>query len=553
MKIHFNPKDILPKLRLAKAVTVRSPVPILQNVKIVADKQSGAVLHATDLAIGIRIRFKCKVMEDGTALLPVKRLITILGSTKASQITLASTDGGIVLEADGEEYTFLTQPPDEFPDVSDFTAESYHKILAFSMQAMIQRTVFVTDKEAERNALSGVCFESERRIISAVATDGRQLAWHEAMGETVGEPKIDRVIVPAKTLTLLDKILKDKSLKRVDKVKMAAGVNDDRQTTGTVLFQCGDFTLFSRLCEGRFPKWRSIIPKADDMICATVNCGELRTAVNNVKGVITNLAPGVYLTFEKGRLTLIGEGKEVGKTKKAIPLTYTGRKMMFKIDESFLTALLKVLDVKTTLSVYLPTDGGDPILIRCADGYHYVVMPMSYKDEDLPAECRDVVESACETVESELDVADNVESENEANIVPIVESESEVEVESDGKESEPEVPQIESDKTAESKPVKVMASKPPTAPTAPPSRPVNSGKSAVVQRESGESVAGTILAGNTQGCIVFAEQASGKLYRIPSHCCTRRKSEGVIFVSISEVNLSANAHLLGMFTLQSLF
>ena len=435
MKIQFNPKDLLPKLRLAKSATVKSITPILQNVKIIADAQSGTVLHATDTELGIRIRFKCKVLEDGSALLPVKRLIDILGSTKASQIHLASIDGGIALECDGEEYTFLTHSPDEFPDVSDFNAESYHEIPASTMQATIQQTVFAIDKENARYALSGVCFESDQRTITAVATDGRQLAWQSAVGETIGDPSIDRAIVPAKTLTLLDKILKDKSIKRLDKVKMVADVkvNSDGQTSGTVFFQCGDFTLFSCLREGRYPKWRSIIPKADDMTCALVNCGELRTAVNSVKGVITDFEPGIYLTFDKGRLMLIGEGKEVGKTKKAIPLTYDGQKRTFKMSVSFLTAYLKVLDAKTKLSIYLPAETSDPILIRCTDDYHYVVMPLSYKDEELPAECRDIEENVLcpPMVEGEADVEPMVETEPGIEVKPDVVM-PEVELDSNG-------------------------------------------------------------------------------------------------------------------------
>jgi len=361
MKIHFNPKDILPKLKIAKAVAAARDVkPILQNVKIVASKEHGVILHATDTAQGIRIRVKCKVVEDGAALLPIKRLIDILGSTKASHMTLASTDGGVALEWDGEAYTFLIQSPDEFPDVSDFRAESYHEILAWVMQAMIQRTVFAVDKQAERYALAGVCFQSDGVAIDATATDGKQLAWQPSSGENIGEHKIDTAIVPAHTLKLLDKILKDKSVKKFDKVKMAADVNvsDGGQSSGIVLFQCGDFTLFTRLHEGRYPKWRSIIPKTDGTDCAVVNCGALLTAVNNVKSVVTDIEPGIYLTFEKGRLTLVGHGKEVGTTKKAIPLSYNGRTITFKIDEKFLTTVLKVLGDKTSsLSTYQTIKG----------------------------------------------------------------------------------------------------------------------------------------------------------------------------------------------------
>jgi len=339
---------------------------------------------------------------------------------------------------------------------------------------------------------------------------------------------------------------------------------------------------------------------------------------------------------------LIGQGKEVGKTKKTISLTYNGRKRTFKVDESFLTAYLKVLDAKTKLSVYLPEGAGEPIQIRCTDDHLYVVMPMSYKDEELPTECRDIAESEChQTAECEPEVP-VAEPDVEAASTDYAEVASEAGVESEPARAVPKVQlpkkiiyhidpghgwlavkrsliealgiaqdissfsyqrgdtvYLEEDSDAGCffeamiaagyssdqlherteerslpdrhspirsydsytpsakaaiKPVEVKASKPPTIPATPAQpRPVNGGKSAVIQRESGESVSGTIRIDKQRGCIVFEAQESGKLYRIPTHGCKKRSREGVTYVSISEAHLLANAHLLGMFTSGSLF
>jgi len=188
MKIQFNPKDILPKLKIAKAVAATRDVKsVMQNVKIVADKERGIILQATDTEQGIRIRVKCKVEEEGAALLPIKRLVDILGTTKASRMMLSSIEGGTLLEWDGEEYTFLTQSLDKFSDVSDFQTESYLEISAWVMQATIPRTVFAVDKQAERYALAGVCFQSDGVMLDATATDGCQLTWQSASGENIGD------------------------------------------------------------------------------------------------------------------------------------------------------------------------------------------------------------------------------------------------------------------------------------------------------------------------------------------------------------------------------
>jgi len=50
MRIHFQPNDFLRLFKLAaSAAAARDVKPILQNVKIVADKEVGTILMATDM------------------------------------------------------------------------------------------------------------------------------------------------------------------------------------------------------------------------------------------------------------------------------------------------------------------------------------------------------------------------------------------------------------------------------------------------------------------------------------------------------------------------
>ena len=52
-------------------VPVRSPKPILQNVKLVTDADEGSMLMATDLEVGIRHRvLGMKVKQPGAVILP---------------------------------------------------------------------------------------------------------------------------------------------------------------------------------------------------------------------------------------------------------------------------------------------------------------------------------------------------------------------------------------------------------------------------------------------------------------------------------------------------
>jgi hypothetical protein len=169
--------------------------------------------------------------------------------------------------------------------------------------------------------------------------------------------------------------LKEKSVSDTD-VKMAVHAVDgkERRTPGKVHFQCGGVTIFARLVDGSFPKWRSVIPKTDDRLHAKVNCGTLRTALDRM--VTTNLEPGVLFTFRRGNLTLESRAKESGQSKAAIPVAFNDS-AEFIIDVTFMRDYLRTLDAETVIDVYM-TVTDDPVLFEIdGDSYVYLVMPMS--------------------------------------------------------------------------------------------------------------------------------------------------------------------------------
>ena len=371
MKIQFDPKEFSPKFKLAASVAAARDIkPILQNVKIKADKKIGAILQATDTEIGIRIRVDCDVVNNGEAVLPTKSLTQLLDLTRDDRLSLEAAEGKVVFSDEKGPLELNTQEPDEFPNVEEFEETAYHEIPAKAFKEIIRRTVYATDTEAARFALSGVCFEMDGDNISVVATDGRRLAWQEGKGNCVNDHKVETAILPVKSLQILERVLNDKSVDDDDEVKMSVSAN-------RVLFQCRDVVLFSRLVEGRFPKWRTIIPKTEDDTPVAVESGELLSAVLRAQIAITDLDPGVHFVFDKGKLTLTGEGKEKGVSTYVLPISFDGPEKKIKFDPKFITSFLRVLDSGAVVSVYLPPDN-DPVKITADEGgYVYVVMPMS--------------------------------------------------------------------------------------------------------------------------------------------------------------------------------
>ena len=380
MKIHVRPKDFLSKLRLAASGAANlDVVPILQNVKVTADETHGTILQATDNEIAIRLGVDCEVVKNGEALLPPKRLTQILDLTDEDTLTLENIDGGLLIDGEVETHTLNTFPPDEFPDVEDFGETAYHEIPAMAFKEMIRRTIFATDTENLKYTLGGVCFSMSGDDISVVATDGVRLAWQQGCGSSVNNHTVETAVVSVRTLQILDRILGDKSINDDADVKMAVDVTvvGKRLTSGMVRFQCKDVTLVSRLIEGKFPHWRGIIPKTDDETPAKIKGGVLLPAVLKAQVATSDDYSGVEFSFDKGRLTVQGQGRETGIAKIELPLTFDGESKKVVLSAKFMIGFLRVLRPDMKLSIFVPPDN-EPVKITADnDGYTYVIMPLN--------------------------------------------------------------------------------------------------------------------------------------------------------------------------------
>jgi DNA polymerase-3 subunit beta len=95
MKALCNREGLLAAFGMVGGVVPsRSPKPILQNIKLVADPDEGSIVMATDLEVGVRYRvLGVKVDQPGSAVLPTSRMGSILRT---------STDEELAIETEGD-------------------------------------------------------------------------------------------------------------------------------------------------------------------------------------------------------------------------------------------------------------------------------------------------------------------------------------------------------------------------------------------------------------------------------------------------------------------
>lgn len=369
MKALCNREHLLEAFGMVGGVVpARSPKPILQNVKLVADPEEGSTLLATDLEVGIRYRvLGVKVDQPGSVILPTQRF---------GQILRTSGDEELAIETDGEtllvrglhaQFKLPSEDPDLFPEVPDFAAPSYHEVTAAELRRAIRRTAFATDIESTRYALGGVLFELADGTLTLVGTDGRRLARQIISVESEGEAiaPVGQPVVPVKALKLLERNLDDTD----------PPVHLSFQGGTAVLIRTDRAVLYSRLVEGRFPRYQDVFPASVE-VKIPLESGPLQRAVEQASIVTSEESRGVDFTFGDNQLRLTSQAPDHGSSDVDLPIQYEGKPVEITFDPRYLTDALRNLDENAAINAEL-IDHKSAAVFKTEDQYTYVVMPLT--------------------------------------------------------------------------------------------------------------------------------------------------------------------------------
>jgi DNA polymerase-3 subunit beta len=294
--------------------------------------------------------------------------MSILRELTEEQVSIEVTDGKVNIASGHSEFRLSPEDPVEFPSVAVFDQDAYFSGPGSVLREASRRTLFATDVESTRYALGGVLIEPGEKGLTLAATDSRRLAVVEIPCSKTGDPAsgpANGAVIPSKAMSLIEKSI--------------AGAEDDEVflalRNSDVLVKSGNGTIASRLVEGRFPKYRQVIP-ASSPIAIDMVAGPFYTAVRQAQIVTSDESRGVDFTFSEGNLTLQSQAADVGASKIEMPIPYNGEELTITFDPKYVADFLRILDSETAFTLNL-TDAESQAVARVGDGYTYVIMPLS--------------------------------------------------------------------------------------------------------------------------------------------------------------------------------
>ena len=357
VRIRAERDDLVDVLgRAARAVSARSPLPILQGLLVTV---TGRVLRVTgtDLDVTVRTQLEVEVLEEGRTVVPARLITEAARKLPPGAVVLQAEGGEVELSGGGPRFRFREMAADDFPTVAEADLKGGVEVDGEDFVRALGQVMVAASHDDARPVLTGIYFESHEGALRLVATDSYRLALRDvpAVRTTVA------ALIPARALRELQRTVAAK------KVCMAVGARE-------ASFGSEKGTLTVRLIEGTFPNYRQLLP-ANYQNHLTVDRTALLEGIGRASLVAEDHIP-IRLQLQSGGVELSVTRQDVGGETEHVPGDYQGDDMTIAFNSRYLNdGVDAVGDDQVVLDTIDPLKPG---VLRGAESqdFLYLLMPV---------------------------------------------------------------------------------------------------------------------------------------------------------------------------------
>jgi DNA polymerase-3 subunit beta len=335
MQIICPKQRLLDNINIAiKAVSVRTTLPILECILIMAD-ESGVRLLSNDLEMGIETAPMTAddgvdIIEPGAVAIEAKMFAEMIRRLPDADVRLTVDNNNLAhIECAKSKFKILGFSGEDFPYLPEVEKDLMLTVKADELKTAVRQTIFSAAVDESKPAFTGEMFDIKQNELNVVTVDGYRVSHRRLAVET---ELIHSAIIPAKTLTEINKII--------------AGDSDINIyfTDRHVLFETGECTVVSRLLEGEFIKY--------DSVFATTHTTEIMIdrleylmALERAMLISAKDAKKNPVKLEIGANKLILKSNtENGTSYEELDIELTGAEMEISFNPRYLTDALRAID-----------------------------------------------------------------------------------------------------------------------------------------------------------------------------------------------------------------
>lgn len=354
----------------ARTLPSRPSLPVLAGL-VLSASETGLTLSSFDYEVSARVDVPADVAIPGTTLVSGRLLADIARSLPPHLVSMESEGTRISITCGRSSFTLPTLPVEDYPQLPVMPMAS-GTVPGGMFAAAVAQVAIAAGRDDTLPTLTGIRMEIEGSSIVLAATDRYRLAVREFTWSPQAPSVSSHALVPARTLADTAKSLSD-----VDAVVIA--LSDGTAGEGLIGFEGHGRRTTTRLLDGEFPKYRSLLPTESAAI-ANVDTSALMEAVKRVALVAERNTP-VRLEFEGEELTLRAGAGEDAKAVDVLESALDGDSIDIAFNPSYLLDGLAV--VGTAVTRFSFTQQSRPAVLTgvaddgtAADDYRYLLMPV---------------------------------------------------------------------------------------------------------------------------------------------------------------------------------
>lgn len=367
MKVICSKETLIEGINIVqKAVSSKTTLPILEGILIEASDQFK--LTGNDLEIGIECFVEADIREQGTIVLNSRMFGDIVRRMPESEVLIEVKDNNLVIiECENSHFEIKGLPAAGYPALPTIQMDNAFTINQKVVRDMIKHTIFAVGLDENRPILTGSLIECKNDELTFVSIDGFRLALRRY--PTDNEYTKFNVVVPGKTLNEIVKILQPVE-------EQMTIYNSNNQ----ILFDIGNCKVVSRLLDGEYLNYKSIIPQ-DHETKIRVTTKEMLSSIERASLITAEEKKyPVKFKIHDDKVT-ISSSTEIGNVREELRVDMSGNKLEIGFNPRYFIDALKVIEDEE-VDIYFTSSIG-PCTLRPVEGnsFAYMILPVRIKND----------------------------------------------------------------------------------------------------------------------------------------------------------------------------
>ena len=357
-----NKQDLQDAILIAqKAITGKSTITILEGILIKAQGNT-LTLIGSDKDISIETKLAADIKQPGEIVIDSKIFGEIIRKLPNDKVTIETLDNNTVqITCLKSVFNIVYMDADQFPELPKINENQIFSIPQSTLKNMIKGTSFAITQDESRPILQGILFEVKDGHLNLVALDGYRLAVRTELLDTSNSIN---AVIPGRTLIEVAKILEDSD----ENVNITF-------TTNHILFSLENTKVISRLLEGEYIKYNSLLPQEYKLL-VNVKRQDLQNGIERASLMSTDSNSNLIKLNIESDTIIITSNSQLGKVREEVAIDLQGESLQIAFNSRYILDILKNMEAEEIVMEF--TSSVSPCILKDkeSDKCKYLVLPV---------------------------------------------------------------------------------------------------------------------------------------------------------------------------------